>query len=142
MYYLTARADFDAAHFLKGHDGKCANLHGHRWGITAKLAGETLQPEGSAEGMLIDFADFKRCLRDLAEELDHRFLVQEGTLRAETLAALEAEGFAMVMLDFRPTAENLARYLFARLRAAGYPICEVTVHETPDNGAIYGEGSR
>ena len=33
MYILKTEASFDSAHFLSGYDGKCSNLHGHRWRI-------------------------------------------------------------------------------------------------------------
>lgn len=139
MYYLTAEAAFDSAHFLSGYEGKCANLHGHRWRMVAKVAGETLQQTGSQAGMLLDFADVKRAVRALAEELDHRLIIQRGTLGLATLDAFETEGFELVELPFRPTAENLAHYLFQRLQKQELPVCAVTVYETPDNCATYEE---
>jgi 6-pyruvoyltetrahydropterin/6-carboxytetrahydropterin synthase len=137
MYYLTAEAAFDSAHFLCGHGGKCANLHGHRWRIIAKIAGATLQEEGEKAGMLLDFSDFKREVHGLADSLDHRLLIERGTLRLETLDALEGEGFEVITLSFRPTAENLAKYLFDSMKELGFPIHSMTVYETPDNCAIY-----
>lgn len=139
MYYLTAEAAFDAAHFLNGYEGKCANLHGHRWRMIAKVGGERLQEDGDTCGMLIDFADLKRELRALAETLDHRLIVEQGTLRMETIDAFETEGFELVVLPFRPTAENLARYLYQEMEKMGFPICAMTVYETPDNCATYEE---
>lgn len=139
MYYLTAEAAFDSAHVLSGYEGKCANLHGHRWRVVAKVAGESLQPAGNQAGMLIDFADLKRELRALAEELDHRLLIERGTLQLSTMDAFEEEGFEVVSLPFRPTAENLAHYLFQRMQALAFPICAMTVYETPDNCATYEE---
>lgn len=141
MYHLTAEASFDSAHFLFGHSGKCANLHGHRWRILAKISGECLQTGGDKDGMLIDFSDFKRELHELADELDHRLLIERGTLKLETLDALEAEGFEFVTLAFRPTAENLAKYLFDNMKAQGFPIAAMTVYETPDNCAVYEESA-
>ena len=51
---------------------------------------------------MVDFGVFKRAVRDLAEELDHTFLVEEGSLAATTLAALEAEGFSLTVLPSAP----------------------------------------
>lgn len=140
MYYLTAEASFDSAHFLFGHQGKCSNLHGHRWRIIAKIAGETLQDSADKSGMLIDFSDFKRELHALADSLDHALLMERGTLRLETMDALEAEGFEIIPLSFRPTAENLAKYLYDCMKELSFPIQSMTVYETPDNCAAY-EGS-
>ncbi|MEF2600873.1 MAG: 6-carboxytetrahydropterin synthase, partial [Fusobacterium mortiferum] len=33
MYTLISEASFDSAHFLSGYNGKCKNIHGHRWTI-------------------------------------------------------------------------------------------------------------
>lgn len=140
MYHLTAEASFDSAHFLFGHQGKCSNLHGHRWRIIAKISGETLQESADKSGMLIDFSDFKRELHTLADSLDHALLIETGTLRLSTLDALEGEGFEIITLPFRPTAENLAKHLYDCMKELGFPITSMTVYETPDNCAAY-EGS-
>ena len=140
MYYLQSEASFDAAHFLKGYAGKCANLHGHRWRVVATIQGEALQTEGSQAGMLTDFGDLKRDLKALADELDHALLVEEGSLRPATVQALEDEGFRMVVFPFRTTAENLARYCYDRLRELRYDLRDVAVYETPTNCAVYSGG--
>ncbi len=57
MYLLQAEASFDAAHFLKGYNGKCKNLHGHRWRVVARIQGCKLQEDGSQRGMLVDFGE-------------------------------------------------------------------------------------
>ena len=36
MYYLATKASFDAAHFLWKYEGKCRNIHGHRWNVVSK----------------------------------------------------------------------------------------------------------
>ena len=87
--------------------------------------------------MVLDFGVFKKAVRALVKELDHTFLVEEGSLKPETLKALESEGFSLTILPFRTTAENLARYIFDRLEADGFPVAEVEVDETPNNRAFY-----
>lgn len=141
MYYLQAEQSFDAAHFLKGYQGKCKNIHGHRWRLVAMIQGETLQETGPHTGMLTDFGDLKEALKVLADELDHTLLIEKGSLRQETLAALEAEDFRMVVLPFRTTAENFARYFYDRLTGLGYSVQKVQVFETPTNCACY-DGER
>jgi 6-pyruvoyltetrahydropterin/6-carboxytetrahydropterin synthase len=137
MYYLQAEASFDAAHFLKGYMGKCRNIHGHRWRIVAVIQGETLQNAGSQAGMLRDFGDLKSDLKALADDLDHALILEKDSLRPETFQALEAEGFRMVVLPFRTTAENFSRFFYDQLTAQGYPVAEVSVYETPTNCARY-----
>ena len=137
MYGLRTEVEFDAAHFLTDYHGKCENLHGHRWRVVVYLAVEHLQEQGTMKDMVIDFGDFKREVRALAEQLDHTFIVEEGSLMPKTLACLEEEGFALSMVPFRTTAENLARWFSERLEARGLPISQVDVYETPSNCAIY-----
>ncbi len=137
MYGLKTEASFDSAHFLTDYYGKCENLHGHRWRVVVYLEQEDLQSEGTMKDMVLDFGVFKRAVRDLAEELDHTFLLEEGSLAPETLACLKREGFSLTELPFRTTAENLARLFAERLIAQGLPVSQVDMYETPNNCAIY-----
>lgn len=123
MYGLKTESSFDAAHFLTDYHGKCENLHGHRWRVVAYLAQEKLWNEGTHKDMVIDFGEFKHVLRELTEELDHSFIVEmRALLMPETLACLEKEGFALSMMPFRTTAENLARYFYDRMADSGLSI--------------------
>lgn len=137
MYGLKTESCFDSAHFLTDYYGKCENLHGHRWKVVVYLEQEDLQNEGTMKGMVLDFGEFKRAVRELTESFDHTFLVEEGSLRASTLECLAAEGFSVKILPFRTTAENLAHHFFALLREKGLPVSQVDVYETPNNCAIY-----
>ena len=137
MYGLKTEAAFDSAHFLTDYYGKCENLHGHRWRVEVTLGQPGLQAEGTMKGMVLDFGVFKAAVREAAEELDHVFLVEEGSLKPETMAALEEEGFTLKVMPFRTTAENLARWFFDKLAAQGLPVAEVEVDETPNNRAFY-----
>lgn len=137
MYKLKTESSFDAAHFLTDYHGKCENLHGHRWRVVAYLAQQELCKEGTHKDMVLDFGEFKSALRKLTEELDHSFIVEEGSLMQETLACLEKEGFVLTIMPFRTTAENLARYFYNRLAELGLLVSEIEVYETPNNCAIY-----
>lgn len=137
MYALQTEACFDSAHFLTDYYGKCENLHGHRWHVEVYLRQESLATEGTMKGMVLDFGVFKQAVRALADEFDHTFLVEEGSLAPETVRCLEAEGFTLKMLPFRTTSENLARCFFERLRAEGLPVSRVDMYETPNNCASY-----
>ncbi|MBQ8122646.1 MAG: 6-carboxytetrahydropterin synthase QueD [Ruminococcus sp.] len=137
MYYLKTSAAFDSAHFLAGYEGKCSNIHGHRWTVEVKIRGEELQSSGTKRGMLIDFGDLKKAVRGLADSFDHALIYETGSLRSSTLAALNEEGFRLIEVDFRPTAENFARHFFELLSQQGLVPCSVTVYETPENCATY-----
>ncbi|MCD8146615.1 MAG: 6-carboxytetrahydropterin synthase QueD [Clostridiales bacterium] len=137
MYYLKTEQSFDAAHFLKDYQGKCRNLHGHRWRVVAEIQGENLDAERQTRGMLVDFGELKELLKILCDTLDHSLIYETGSLRPETLAALKEEGFRMVPVPFRPTAEEFARYFYRAIRQRGYAVHRVEVYETPNNCAAY-----
>ncbi len=137
MYQLKTESSFDAAHFLTDYHGKCENLHGHRWRVVAYLSQEELCTEGTHKDMVLDFSLFRQALRKLADEFDHSFIVEEGSLMPETLDCLAREGFSLTILPFRTTAENFARYFFDRLAGDGLPVSQIEVYETPHNCAIY-----
>lgn len=137
MYSLKTSASFDSAHFLAGYEGKCANIHGHRWKIEVTVSGSDLVPDGDKRGMLIDFGDLKKVTRSLADSFDHTLIYEKGSLRPATLSALSDEGFSLTEVTFRPTAENFAKYFYEMLAAQDLPVSSVTVWETPENCAVY-----
>ncbi|MBR1483863.1 MAG: 6-carboxytetrahydropterin synthase QueD [Ruminococcus sp.] len=139
MYYLETEAFFDSAHFLAGYNGKCANIHGHRWKLSVRVQSEALIAEGEKRGMIIDFSDLKQAVRTLADSYDHALIIEQSSLRAETLNALNAEGFRVIEVAFRPTAENFAKHFYQLLSETGLPVRSVTVYETPQNCACYEE---
>lgn len=137
MFELKVRAAFDSAHFLSGYNGKCANIHGHRWTIEAEISQKSLQKSGEFRSMIEDFGPLKKRLRSMADNFDHALIYETGTLRQATVDALDAEGFRLIPVAFRPTAECFAKYFFDLLSEAGEPVSRVTVYETPDNCASY-----
>lgn len=50
MFYIKSEDSFDAAHFLKDYEGKCRNVHGHRWRVLAEIQGEQLSEEQQTRG--------------------------------------------------------------------------------------------
>ncbi len=138
MYTIRIEQHFDAAHFLTDYDGKCSNLHGHRWRVLAEVAADALSEEGPARGMVADFGDLKRDLKERSDRYDHTLIYERGTLRETTVRALQDdEGFSLTEVAFRPTAECLAKDFYDWLVGKGYPVQSVAVYETPDNCATY-----
>ena len=137
MYQLTTEHSFDSAHFLAGYDGKCGNLHGHRWRVLLTVQSETLREDRQQKGMCVDFAELKKDLRTELDALDHVLFIEQGSLRESTMKALQEEKFQVVEMPFRPTAENFARYFYELFTLKGYPVAKVEVYETPNNSAVY-----
>ena len=139
MYFLKTEAAFDSAHFLADYEGKCKNIHGHRWRVAAEICGDRLKTDPKERGMLVDFGDLKKVLRSLCEELDHCLIIERGSLRETTLQALLSENFRITELPFRPTAENLAKLFYEKMKAQGFPVRRISVYESPENCASYEE---
>lgn len=139
MYYLRTQESFDSAHFLKDYEGKCSNIHGHRWKVVIEIASDELESEGPKRGMVIDFADLKDLLKRFCDELDHSLIYEKASIKDSTIAALLDENFKMIEIPFIPTAENFSKYFFDKFKAEGHPVHRVEVHETPNNFAAYEE---
>ncbi len=107
--------------------------------MEVKICSVKLQGGGEKRGMLLDFGDFKHAVKEIAEGFDHTLIYEKNTLKSSTLAALKEEGFSLVETNFRPTAENFAAYIYADLCKKGLPVSCVTVYESPENCAVYGE---
>ena len=71
--------------------------------------------------------------------MDHALIIEKNSLLHTTLEALKSENFRIIELDFRPTAENMAKYFYEKIRILGYNMKAVTVYETPVNSATYME---
>ena len=139
MYKLKTKASFDSAHFLKDYEGKCSNIHGHRWTVEIEVGAETLEHDTQNRGMVVDFSNLKKDLRALADHFDHSLIMETGSLKQATEDALLAENLRIVKVDFRPTAENFAKYIYDEMTSRGYYVIEASVYETPNNVASYCE---
>lgn len=139
MYKLKTKASFDSAHFLKDYEGKCSNIHGHRWTVEIEVGAETLEHDTQNRGMVVDFSNLKKDLREIADYFDHSLIMETGSLRQATEDALIAENLRIVKVDFRPTAENFAKYIYDEMTSRGYKVIEARVYETPNNVASYCE---
>ena len=114
MYILKTEASFDSAHFLAGYNGKCSNLHGHRWKIVLEVQTEELKEDDQHKGMYVDFGELKKDLRNIADSMDHALIIERNSLKETTFEALKSENFKIIELDFRPTAENMAKYFYEK----------------------------
>jgi 6-pyruvoyltetrahydropterin/6-carboxytetrahydropterin synthase len=157
---ISRRIEIDAAHRVPGHTGKCRNLHGHRYLVEAVCAG-VLAEAGHEGGMVMDFAFLKEeMLAVIDAECDHAAILWSGDPLVEVLAgAASFDGSVepgqgrrvssrfgpILVVPFTPTAENLARYWFDRLKARissrtgdRARLIELRVFETPNTCATYG----
>lgn len=111
MYTLIIRCTFDAAHSLPGYGGKCEQVHGHTYRVEAEFSGEGLDQHG----MLQDFITLRQAVEGVLP--DHSNLND--------------------VLEVASTAENLAAWIFHRLRGRELPVTAVTVWETDHYACRY-----
>ncbi|MDI9382463.1 MAG: 6-carboxytetrahydropterin synthase QueD [Verrucomicrobiota bacterium] len=113
---LRKTFQFEAAHLLPRlpESHKCRRLHGHSFRAEIAVAGEC-DPD---LGWLIDYAEITTRFKPLFEQLDHRYLN-------------EVPG-----LD-NPTSENIARWIWDRLKPRLPELTEVVVAETCTARCIY-----
>lgn len=95
MYLSAITATFSAAHYLRNYRGKCENVHGHNWKVEVTVETGSLD----AAGMGLDFTVLRRKTSEVLGDLDHRALNELPSFSEEN-----------------PSSENIARYIFTRLR--------------------------
>jgi 6-pyruvoyltetrahydropterin/6-carboxytetrahydropterin synthase len=113
---LRKTFQFEAAHLLPRlpESPKCRRLHGHSFKVDVVVAG----PCDPELGWLIDYAEITAAFRPLWEQLDHRYLN-------------EVEGLE------NPTSENLADWIWTRLKPRLPLLTEVVVAETCTARCVY-----
>lgn len=106
---LRKTFQFEAAHLLPllPETHKCRRLHGHSFKVDIVVKG----PVDPKLGWVMDYADITKAFRPLWEKLDHHYLN-------------EVEGLE------NPTSENVAVWIWQRLKPALPLLAEVVVAET------------
>ena len=133
MYTVQKAIEVSCAHRLEGHV-KCSRLHGHNYLIVATVKGTTLDEAG----MLIDFGDLKTLLREVHDEIDHKYIVSQENIRSicpyYDAAVADAREDEIVVLSIpTSTAENIAKWVLSyldRRLPAFVKVSHVEVHET------------
>jgi 6-pyruvoyltetrahydropterin/6-carboxytetrahydropterin synthase len=133
MFRVTREIDFCYGHRLLNYDGKCKYLHGHNGRAVIALESAELDERG----MVLDFTDIKQVVsRWIDDNLDHHMILHRDDPAVPALVKL---GEPLFLLDVNPTAENIARVIFAFTRSQGFPIVETRLWETPHCFATYAE---
>ena len=111
---IIARSfEFQAAHHLPRHPGKCHRMHGHSYRLEVICEG----PVDPDSGMVVDFADLRKWVESqVIDVVDHQ-----------------------VLNDFmeNPTAENIVAWMWERLQGGDVPLKELRLHETSSCWVAY-----
>ncbi len=113
---LRKSFQFEAAHLLphlpKSH--KCRRLHGHSFQVELAISG----PVDPKLGWVMDYAAISAAFNPIWEKLDHYYLNEVPGLE-------------------NPTSENIAVWIWTRLKPALPLLIEVTVAETCTARCVY-----
>jgi len=110
---VRRRFEFEAAHKLPHHPGKCRELHGHSYKLYVSVQRD-VDPQS---GMAIDFGELKSIVREaVVDRMDHRYIN-----------------------DFieNPTAEVMAVWIWRELTPLLSGLTEIELHETSNCSVIY-----
>jgi 6-pyruvoyltetrahydropterin/6-carboxytetrahydropterin synthase len=106
---------FDSAHFLPyvAEDHKCRRLHGHTYKVIIGIEGDV-----DASGWIMDFADISAGVQPILQGIDHTLLN------------------AVDGLD-NPTAENIALWIYNRIKKINPLLSSVSVQEGQSSRVVY-----
>ncbi|MDI6807367.1 MAG: 6-carboxytetrahydropterin synthase QueD [Candidatus Eisenbacteria bacterium] len=119
MFTISVDSRFSGAHRLVGYQGKCSALHGHNWKVSAAVRVDEL----NQIGMSIDFETLKSLLKEVTDQLDHKYLN-------------ELEEFSKT----NPTSEHIASHIFRKYRqklSGKAKLTSVTVWESEGQSVTY-----
>ncbi len=119
MYELVVQKTFAGAHNLRDYDGECEKLHGHNWKVEVTLRSEKL----NELGMVMDFKDIKKTLKETLSRFDHSYLNELKEFNQEN-----------------PTTENVSRIIYNDLSEKLPPeifITRVKTWESENCAAAY-----
>ena len=120
MYEISVEQEFDAAHALRGYEGKCERLHGHRFRVAVTIRATKLNEIGLA----YDFTVLKKQLGEVLGRFDHTSLNETPPFDS-----------------INPSSENIASTVYGemkkRLAEATVTISKVEVWESPTSRAEF-----
>lgn len=117
MYSVTVESRFSAMHHIRLHNGTAEPPHGHDWIVRVTFSKSSLDELG----MVVDFADAKRALKNVLARLHYVDLNQLTELMGKN-----------------PTTEVVAEWLFQQIAAEGFDsLARVEVTEAPGCLAVY-----
>ncbi len=103
---VTKRFNWEMAHALYNYDGLCRNVHGHSYIMYATIIGEPINDENDKKnGMVIDFGDFKKIVKDnIVDKFDHSLVINQKEKHDDFLK-IDGLFNRLIVLDYQPTCE-------------------------------------
>ncbi len=120
MFELSISGNISAAHFLRGYEGKCKNLHGHNWKVEVFVCSDQLD----GIGIVADFGILKNKLNDVLSQMDHVCLNDLDDFK-----------------DTNPTSENIAKVIYNNFAQVVSPLKveKVRVWESENSSVTFSQ---
>ena len=112
---VTKVFEFEAAHALDCHDGKCSNIHGHSYKLHVTVIGNPARDKGKPkDGMVIDFSDIKAAVKlAVINPFDHALILEnDSPYLTESLRKRQK----LILYQIQPTAENMLLDMVDRVK--------------------------
>lgn len=120
MYEVSVQEHFDAAHYLRGYQGKCENIHGHRFQVVISIRTE----QTNDIGLAYDFVQLREQLSGILGRFDH-------------VCLNDIPPFDRI----NPTSENIASTIHTEfqvlLQGTNVSIYSIKVYESPQSCITY-----
>ena len=122
---IYKEVQIDTSHRLLHYQGKCANLHGHRWKVEVWMEGE---PDAKT-GILIDYAVIKQAI----DRYDHQIILNEE----DPMVPRIREFHPVITTPGDPTSELMAAIIredlrkLCRERGIRADVTKIRVWESP-----------
>lgn len=127
---IEKKYHFYAAHRNKEAGDKCGRLHGHTYSVVCWFRFEAMQ-----NGITMLFSDIDELVEPIVKEYDHYLLMDENDALCPIL---ELHNEQFIKLPFATSAENLALWLFNRIkRETDLPIIRISLAETKSSTVNY-----
>ncbi|HWQ65275.1 MAG TPA: 6-carboxytetrahydropterin synthase [Methanospirillum sp.] len=93
---LYKEVSFDASHRLLHYQGKCHNLHGHRWKVEIWITGRT----DEQTNILVDYSEIK----EVVYQYDHQIILNQDDPMVQAVEQFHP----VIITPGDPTSELLA----------------------------------
>lgn len=138
---VTKVFEFEAAHALDCHDGKCSNIHGHSYKLHVTVLGQPIHQKGAAkDGMVIDFSDIKSVVKSVVvNPFDHALILEKDSpYLSEELRQRQK----LILYDVQPTAENMVIDMVKKIESKlpkEIQLKQLRLYETPTSWAEWND---
>jgi len=130
---ITKQFKMEVAHRLtSSYSERCQSVHGHSY-----LMEVTLEGELNEDGMVMDFGELKDRMNHFFDAFDHSYVISKYDITLPFFLGIEAQIHnRMIVVDYNPTAENMAYHAFRALIENDLPVANVKVQETLTGWAV------